>query len=104
MQPSGSGLQRIGMIRTEADGHFDSAVRVPDGVASGPAVIHVTSGNGVLASSVVTIDPTAPRTGATASRSDRGNGLDPFLLIALGGAIAALLLLVFKTTRRKAVA
>jgi len=102
LQPSGAGLERIGAIRTDADGHFETVVRLPARVVSGLGVIQVTSRNGVLASDVVTIDPAAPPTGADSPGLDTAPNaeLDPFSVVALAAAVLAMGLLVVKTRRR----
>lgn len=104
LQPAGQARIRLGSVMTGADGHFLTAVRIPESAPSGPAAIEVVSTYGVRDTGVVTIDPTAPRPSSMPGATDAGpsaDNVDPFPLIALGAALAALILLAFKTRRPK---
>lgn len=107
LQPAGQARIRLGSLMTGADGHFLTAVRIPSSTPAGPAAIEVVSTYGVRDTAVVSIDPAAPRPsplpGTTATGVPAGQ-IDPVPLVALAGAIGALLLLGFKTRRPKIVA
>lgn len=104
LQANGSEPSRIATIRTDSDGHFDTAVPLPDVLPAGSALIQVVSTYGVLDSAVVTIDPAAPRASpaldvsVVAGAAD--GALDPFPLAALAAAAGGLGLLVVRTRRR----
>jgi hypothetical protein len=104
LQPAGQPRIRLGSVLTGADGHFLVNIGIPASVPSGPAALEVVSTYGVRDTGVVLIDPTAPPPSPLAGSSSSGSSEgepDPFPLIALGGAIAALLFLGFKTRRRR---
>lgn len=103
LQASGSEFTTIGVIQTDSAGHFATAVRLPNALPSGVAVIQVVSTYGVLDTAVVTIDPAAPQPsippGIAPPRETAPDGVDPVPFIALTGAIGALVILVARTRR-----
>jgi hypothetical protein len=104
LQAGGSEFTTIGTTRTDNAGHFATALRLPESLPPGVAVIQVISTYGVLDTAVVTIDPAAPPPSLApdiASATDTtAAGLDPVPFVALAGAVGALGLLVVRTRRQ----
>ena len=105
LQPVGQPRIRLGSVITGADGHFLAKFVIPVSVPPGPAALEVISTYGVRDTGVLMIDPAAPPASSLIGTTSAGSPtdvIDPFPLIALGGAIAALLLLVTRTRGRRA--
>ena len=105
LQSAGLDAVTIARIRTNDDGHFATAVRLPDPLPPGTATIQVVSDYGVLDTAVVTIDPSAPPPpplpsgdGGVIDAAAAGS-TDLVPLLALGLAGLAISILVLKPRR-----